>query len=71
LGYHVGHQESAAVIGFIAGAVGAWCNVSPVVAASRVIVGADFVLSIREGIIWAEVVLAIGCPNPRAVRLTH
>ncbi len=42
---------------------------SPVVADPGVIVGADFVPSIRQGIVGAEVVLAIGCSNPRAVKL--
>jgi hypothetical protein len=52
-----------------AGAIGTGCNVSPVVATSGVIVGADFVPSSREGIVGPEVVLAIGCPNPRAIQL--
>ena len=71
MGHHVGHQESAAVIRFVAGAVGTGCNVSPVVAADGVIVGADFVPSSGEGIVGAEVVLAHGCSNPRAIQLSR
>jgi hypothetical protein len=48
-------------------ALGAMCPW--VVAASRVIVGADFVPSSGEGIFGPEVVKAIACSNPRAIQL--
>jgi hypothetical protein len=44
-------------------------NVSPVVAVSCIIAWSHFVLSSRESIVWAEVVFAICCPNPRAIQL--
>ena len=69
MGHHVGHQESAAVIRFVARAIGAWCNVSPVLATDGVVVGAHFVPNSGEGIIEAEVVKAHGCSNPRAIQL--
>ena len=65
----MGHQECAAVIRFVAGAVGTGCNVSPIVAASGVLVRTHFVPFRGEGIVGAEVVLAHGCPNPRAIQL--
>jgi hypothetical protein len=65
LRHHVGYQKGSAVIRFVAGAIGTWCNLSPVVTASRVIGRSDFVRFSGEGIVGAEVVLAIGCPNPR------
>jgi hypothetical protein len=43
--------------------------VSPVVAVSCVIAWSHFVLSSRESIVWAEVVKAHCCPNPRAIQL--
>jgi len=70
LGHPIGHQKGSAVIRFVAGAIGTWCNVSPVVATSRVIVGADFVPSSGEGIVGVEVVKAHGCSNPKAVQLS-
>lgn len=45
------------------------CNVSPVVAASCVIAGAEFVPRSGEGTVWTEVVKAICCPNPRFIEL--
>ena len=67
--YHIAHQECAAVVRFIASAIGTGCNVSSVIVTFRVIVGADFVPSIWERIIGTEVVLAIGCTHPRAIEL--
>jgi hypothetical protein len=48
---------------------GTGCNVSSVVAATRVIVRMHFVPRSRECVVGAEVVLAIGCSHPRFIEL--
>lgn len=49
-------QSDLPNVGSKAGVTGTGCNVPPVLVASRVIVGADFVASSEEVIVKAEVV---------------
>ena len=69
LGHHIGHQKGSAVIRFVASAISTWCNVSPVVAASRVIARSDFVRFSGEGFAGTEIIFSVSIPNPRAIQL--